>query len=544
MKRLISIAGSFCGTLAVVFFALFLNLAPVQAKTTVTPSADYCSYTITVEIAFVFLDAGSQAKADDLIKTWTDAMNSFWNGPTGSQTFGECGCKATFEFKVLKLTKGQACPAGYHCMNVVDQPSNQRGNVADAYTVPPDGSMNSGGEWTTGAKAADAAHEAGHMMGLDEEYHYEDKDGDGKKETYVNDNPQKNPDGSPKDPQSIMAQTWGVTAVLPEHVEEIVNDGGYICPGTCCCGNGKVDNNKSAKEECDPKAKPCGCPASDQECTDQCMCIGGVTIPPCGNGTIDAGEQCDPGATPKGCKENESCVECKCVGAPTTGGGTSGGGAAPVDGGGASGGETTPSDGGGTEGGGVGSGGGAIVTCGNAACETGETCTLCPLDCDACPAVCGNGVCDADETCLTCAGDCETCPPVCGDGLCDLDTENCTSCGADCGACAAACGDGACDGGETCSTCVSDCGACFSVCGNGVCESGESCSFCPIDCWACGYVCSDGKDNDGDLLIDYPEDPGCIADFDEDESNLGSCGDGICQPELGELPVICPTDCI
>ena len=36
--------------------------------------------------------------------------------------------------------------------------------------------------------------------------------------------------------------------------------------------------------------------------------------------------------------------------------------------------------------------------------------------------------------------------------------------------------------------------------------------------------CSDGVDNDGDSLVDYPDDPGCVSASDDDESNSGGGG--------------------
>jgi len=43
-------------------------------------------------------------------------------------------------------------------------------------------------------------------------------------------------------------------------------------------------------------------------------------------------------------------------------------------------------------------------------------------------------------------------------------------------------------------------------------------------------ACKDGNDNDGDGLIDFPEDPGCSTKNDRDEFNdpIYFCGDNIC----------------
>ncbi|TSC84070.1 MAG: hypothetical protein G01um101417_339 [Parcubacteria group bacterium Gr01-1014_17] len=60
-------------------------------------------------------------------------------------------------------------------------------------------------------------------------------------------------------------------------------------------------------------------------------------------------------------------------------------------------------------------------------------------------------------------------------------------------------------------------------CGDRICQSSESSASCSVDCGSTGGgtttspACSDGKDNDGDGLIDYPQDTGCYSASDPDE---------------------------
>src|SRR5262245_53164716 len=50
--------------------------------------------------------------------------------------------------------------------------------------------------------------------------------------------------------------------------------------------------------------------------------------------------------------------------------------------------------------------GSSCATCGNGACDMGETCTTCPSDCGTCGPVCGDFACTPGEDCFTCPVDC------------------------------------------------------------------------------------------------------------------------------------------
>ncbi|MFH1047397.1 MAG: hypothetical protein V1738_03785 [Patescibacteria group bacterium] len=522
----------------VVILSAGLSGSASDAKTTVAKNGDDGSYRVTVELAFAFLDQGAQNRADDLLKLWSEQLALTWNGPNGQQTFGDCGCRVTFDFKIQILSVGQDCrqaPVGYHCINVVDRPVNQRGNRADMHVVAPNSGWNGFGEWTTNATGADAAHEIGHLLGLKDEYHYEDKDGDGTAEAYVNDNHQS------KDPQSIMAQSWGNTAALQSQIDTIMSSAGFTCPASCCCGNGKIESVAPMNEQCDPKATPNGC-GRTLHCTEQCQCQTEPPKPKCGDGQITAPEECDDAKLPSGCTDGQACRQCLCqkqIAVPPITPATP---VPPIaDGGNQS--STEPK-------------------CGDRICDPSEGCTSCSPDC-ACAA---NQVCAADQcvlpecisdrdcsdavactadfcrqpgtaqaycssqtisVCLADDGCCPTgctasidadCPAVCGDEICSRD-ESCSSCTADCGNCGSVCGDDNCAADESCSSCAADCGTCPPICGDGLCSTGEDCYLCEQDCGTCDApVCNDGQDNDGDGLVDFPLDPDCNTPTDETES--------------------------
>ena len=203
---------------------------------------------------------------------------------------------------------------------------------------------------------------------------------------------------------------------------------------------------------------------------------------------------------------------------------------------------------------GVADAGTALPSCGNAICEVGEACLVCPQDCSQCDQ-CPNSICDEIEDCTTCPDDCGTCPSVCGndncetgedcescpedctecttcpDGVCDS-FEDCMTCAADCGLCLPVCGNSDCEGGEDCDNCPGDCGACPPTCGNSVCEGGEDCGNCPGDCGACPPTCGNSLCEGGEDCGNCPGDCGACPPV---------CGNSAC--EAGETCSNCTADC-
>lgn len=110
--------------------------------------------------------------------------------------------------------------------------------------------------------------------------------------------------------------------------------------------------------------------------------------------------------------------------------------------------------------------------CGDGICDTNESCTSCPSDCQlSCVsninplAYCYGCQATSDAYCYVYEiGSCSAPPAMeqCGDGICGVG-EDCYSCNLDCGSCAINaliweyCGDFVCNNGETCQTCSNDC---------------------------------------------------------------------------------------
>lgn len=174
-----------------------------------------CEYKVTVKIAF-HGDGASQTQID----SWETQAEEIWNGSEGSRGWGGEGdekdcCTVEFDFVFEIVTDGNF-PEDAHVVEIkkVDAAHTSFVNTP----LPTPGSTETTtGEFDSLDNGAVVAHELGHFMGLDDEYHY-DEDGN-----YVNDNEQD------EDPQSIMAQTWGDVSALPEHVDKIMSDAEIEC---------------------------------------------------------------------------------------------------------------------------------------------------------------------------------------------------------------------------------------------------------------------------------------------------------------------------
>lgn len=559
-----------------------------------------CTINIHINIAFSYNESEI---SQNQIDAWVNEIETTWNGDAGYQTYGDCGCKVKFQVNAMKVTDPTQIncspgPPGYHCVMITDhnknQPKNTAGNATYRgymYGVSKNGSSVNGW-WSnemgephpdspTGENALDAAHEAGHMLGLGDDY-------------------DKGP--PPRYGNNLMGTTHGPDAKptqdqIDQVVENVCPDD--CCPDECCCGNGIVEDDKG--EICDPMADPTGCGEDTTLycCKICCQCHRQQCMPELG--AYATQEDCQAACKNGNCyfNYNTGCWDCKehdvvetpspASSEPAQPGGPDGSGTArpePVSGMLSIAGILALILGGGFILGGVKKenksflvGGGVMAMVGflilvalavNATIEKPIGVTK--------PADSGPGTIpiptmvsmselpgpepqpaeDPEEEILkdkrnvtpppvTAAGPVNETPDAsethvttptitCGDRKCSV-TENCSTCQADCGRCPY-CGDKKCLGSETCSNCKKDCGNCPPVCGDSDCKGNEDCESCEDDCGECEEEpdCEDGVCEGDEDCESCPEDCGeCGPECGNDMCEVGEdceCSDCECPPGL------------
>jgi hypothetical protein len=135
----------------------------------------------------------------DLVSDWQKGSAVIWAGPLPPQQVGGR------DVYIVATSHPAAVFPDCHVVKVAPE------NAAPSSTSW--GPCSAGGSWDDADHKAVAAHEIGHLMGLADEYHYDTMSG-----AWVNDNPQPS-----WKPQSVMAQTWGWVAGLPEHVTKVMS---------------------------------------------------------------------------------------------------------------------------------------------------------------------------------------------------------------------------------------------------------------------------------------------------------------------------------
>jgi len=201
----------FAETILNAYYPAEYPLASFFPQTT-SVSGGPCDYTVTVTIVF-----HGEGASETQVESWETDAEAIWNGPSGSREWGDGCCTVTFDFDFSVLAESAEPPDDAHVVEVKKVKGSHTSWVATPLPTP-GSTETTTGEWDNLDTGPVIAHEVGHMMGLDDEYHTDDEG------NYVNDNPQ--PAGSPP---SIMAQTWGGAQPLTEHLDAIMEAAGIEC---------------------------------------------------------------------------------------------------------------------------------------------------------------------------------------------------------------------------------------------------------------------------------------------------------------------------
>lgn len=279
-------------------FLLSIFLYPVSAEEATKCDTEECHITITIKIAFV----GPEATTEYRDKV-ADEIETEWNGDVfgTTRTYGDCECPFKVDVITDKVDNCDSAPSDHHCVKVTDYETKPPYSANDSIIqLVENGTVDSRtsdlverhrgymdkisdgepvhGWWSdimstpteSGEKCLDFAHEAGHLMGLE--------DGD----------------GGIMDGSGVCGENAGVTQ---DNIDDAVENvcGANACPDRCCCGNGEVDTDKN--EECDPLANPTNCQKVESCCPICCSCF----TPCCNasNGEYATREECEKACTGK-----------------------------------------------------------------------------------------------------------------------------------------------------------------------------------------------------------------------------------------------------
>ena len=201
--------------LVLIFILLFLLLPIFVNAKTIVQKNNNCNYTVFVSVFFDF----DNDLAEFIIKEWQDSMTIIWNSAQAKNLSAECQIHYNFDLKLIDKNKTCFDYPNTHCINIVEDKYNVNGDVATTVKIAPNSNKKGWGEWTSRTNSLQAAHEIGHLMGLGDDYYYDDNG-------WVNNNYQI------FGPQSIMAQTWGGVTALSDHSKEIIKQAGFNLPET------------------------------------------------------------------------------------------------------------------------------------------------------------------------------------------------------------------------------------------------------------------------------------------------------------------------
>lgn len=173
----------------------------------------------------LYLEFHGEGVTDSLIDVWKADIVSKWSGLKDKSGW----CDVIIEVNTKKRASSDPATAGYDQVKVVKSPDSKHISWSQNGGVGTDREC----EWDDHDSGSVAAHECGHLMGLDNgcEEGYEVKTAD-------NDNTKRKTEPKPGREKSIMGAASCDQKGIQWDIEKILEKAGISCPDTCCAGKG------------------------------------------------------------------------------------------------------------------------------------------------------------------------------------------------------------------------------------------------------------------------------------------------------------------
>ncbi len=215
------------GGLDLIYNELYPDGGPEPPEPPIPPKKTVVSRILCTIFVDLYIEFYGTCATQDVADAWETNIENAWNNNGNYLRYGccpcGCGCGCQVIFNVITNVRDEADPPtdNYHQINIPCDSSASGDSLISHVHLPlpqPNGASGSG-DWDNNEPANTAAHEAGHLMGLDDHY------------TVVSQDPYiTRPDSGHEN--DIMATLSG--GALQSAIDEIVEDAGVDCPWYCC----------------------------------------------------------------------------------------------------------------------------------------------------------------------------------------------------------------------------------------------------------------------------------------------------------------------
>jgi hypothetical protein len=223
------------GLLGMLLLAFWAGAAAAKTEITNEPG---CKIKIKLNLEFY-----GPGVSDSLINVWKADIVSKWSGLKDKTGW----CDIIIEVNTKKRAEGDPATANYDQIKVVQSPDGKHVSWCGNGALGTDRQC----EWDDHDSGSVAAHECGHLMGLDngcEEGYEITEDSD--------DQTKRKAKKKPGRENSIMSEASCTQKGIQWDIDKILENAGISCPDSCCAGKGEKTTSGGASTPTPPAEKP------------------------------------------------------------------------------------------------------------------------------------------------------------------------------------------------------------------------------------------------------------------------------------------------